>query len=104
MNLIPMGEKIIVKPEVETKDILEGSVIPPRPLGEPLVGKVVSSCNSVDHVSMSLVFKPGYKVLYGKYVGYTVEDNGERYLIMNESDILAIVPPSDSDSQEGKVL
>ena len=56
---------------------------------KPLKGTVLAAGNGTKDEEMTV--KPGDTVLYGKYAGTEIEFEGEKYLIMRQSDILAII-------------
>ncbi len=62
---------------------------PIRQRKKPLKGKVIAIGNGTKDEEM--VVKPDDTVLYGKYAGTEIELDGEKYLIMKQSDILAIL-------------
>ena len=94
MKIQPLADRVVVKPleEVEQK---KGSIIIPDTAKEkPQQGKImaVGPGKLTDEGKLvKLEVKKGDKVLYGKYSGTEVTIDGEEYLIMRESDILAKV-------------
>lgn len=64
-------------------------IIPDSAKEKPLKGKVIAIGNGTKDEEM--VVKPDDTVLYGKYAGTEIELDGEKYLIMKQSDILAIL-------------
>lgn len=66
-----------------------GIIIPDSAKEKPLKGKVIAIGNGTKDEEM--VVKPDDTVLYGKYAGTEIELDGEKYLIMKQSDILAIL-------------
>jgi len=93
MNIKPLADRVVVKP-LEEVEVKKGSIIIPDTAKErPMQGEVieVGPGKVEDGKKIPMEVKKGDKVLYGKYSGTEVTiDNGE-YLIMRESDILAIV-------------
>ena len=94
MNIKPLSDRVVVKP-LETEEKKQGSIIIPdtakeKPMQGEIVavgpGKVTESGQKVN-----LEVKKGDKVLYGKYSGTEVTLDGKDYLILRESDILAIL-------------
>jgi len=94
MNIKPLADRVVVKP-LESEEKKQGSIIIPdtakeKPMQGEIVavgpGKVTESGQKV-----SLEVKKGDKVLYGKYSGTEVTLDGKDYLILRESDILAIL-------------
>ncbi|MBR4265471.1 MAG: co-chaperone GroES [Bacteroidales bacterium] len=89
MNIKPLGTRVVVKvQEAETKT-KSGIYIPDSAKEKPQRGEVVAVGNGTKDEAMEL--KAGDVVLYGKYAGTTIELDGVEYLIMNQSDIMAIV-------------
>jgi chaperonin GroES len=94
MKLIPLEDRIVVKPqEAETKTA-GGIVLPDTAKEKPLMGKVVAvgpgkMLESGKRSSMSV--KKNDTVLYGKYSGSEVEVDGVEYKIVRESEILGVV-------------
>ncbi len=89
LNIKPLGTRVVVKvQEAETKT-KSGIYIPDSAKEKPQRGEVVAVGNGTKDEAMEL--KAGDVVLYGKYAGTTIELDGVEYLIMNQSDIMAIV-------------
>ncbi|MEE9555500.1 MAG: co-chaperone GroES [candidate division Zixibacteria bacterium] len=93
MNIKPLADRVVIKAleEVEQK---KGSIIIPDTAKErPMEGEVieVGSGKVEDGKNIPMEVKKGNKVLYGKYSGTEVTIDDVEYLIMRESDILAIV-------------
>lgn len=66
-----------------------GIIIPDTAKEKPLNGTVVAVGNGTKDEEM--ILKVGDNVLYGKYAGTELEFEGEKYLIMRQSDVLAVV-------------
>ena len=89
MNIKPLADRVLVKPvQVEQKTI-SGIIIPDSAKEKPLKGEVMAVGNGTKDEEM--VVAVGNTVLYGKYAGQELEWEGEKYLIMKQSDILAII-------------
>ncbi|MDI6800265.1 MAG: co-chaperone GroES [Actinomycetota bacterium] len=93
MNLKPLGDRVVVKPGKSEEMTKSGIVIPDTAKEKPHEGEIVAvgSGKMEDGKLTPLEVKVGDKVLYSKYGGTEVKLDGEDYLIMRESDILAIV-------------
>lgn len=93
MNLKPLGDRVLVKPGKSEETTKSGIVIPDTAKEKPHEGDVVAigSGKMEEGKLIPLEVKVGDKVLYSKYGGTEVKLDGEEYLIMRESDILAIV-------------
>ena len=89
LNIKPLADRVVVTPlEAETKTA-SGIIIPDTAKEKPQKGKVVAVGAGKKDEPMTV--KVGDTVLYGKYAGTEVNLDGETYMIMRESDILAIV-------------
>ncbi len=93
MKIRPLADRVVVKAleEMETK---KGSIIIPDTAKErPMRGEVIEAGpgKTEDGKVVPMEVKKGDKVLYGKYSGTEVTVNDTEYLIMRESDILAII-------------
>ena len=86
MKIKPLADRVLVLPEEKT---IGGIIIPDSAKEKPLKGKVIAIGNGTKDEEM--VVKPDDTVLYGKYAGTEIELDGEKYLIMKQSDILAIL-------------
>ena len=85
----PLSDRVVVKPE-ESESKTKGGIIIPDTLKEkPNRGNVVAvGCGKG---SEPISVKVGESVLYGKYAGTEISIDGDNYLIMRESDIVAII-------------
>lgn len=89
MKIQPLADRVLIEPaEAETKTA-SGIIIPDTAKEKPLQGKVVAAGAGTKDEEM--VLKEGDKVLYGKYSGTEVELDGTKYLIMRQSDVLAVL-------------
>ena len=94
MKLKPLGDRVVVKP-LEDEDKTPGGIILPDTAKEkPMKGKIMEVGpggvnDKGERVKMEV--KKGDVVIYGKYSGTEFKMNNEDYLILRESDILAIV-------------
>ncbi|MDR3141001.1 MAG: co-chaperone GroES [Tannerellaceae bacterium] len=89
MKIKPLADRVLVKPAAAEEKTVGGIIIPDSAKEKPLKGEVVAAGNGTKDEEM--VVKPGDPVLYGKYAGTEIELDGEKYLIMRQSDILAII-------------
>ena len=89
MNIKPLADRVLVNPLPAEEVTMAGIIIPDSAKEKPLKGTVLATGNGTKDEEM--VVKEGDTVLYGKYAGTEVELDGEKYLIMRQSDILAIV-------------
>lgn len=89
MNIKPLADRVLVKPAAAEEKTVGGIIIPDSAKEKPLKGEVVAIGNGTKDEEM--VVKPGDTVLYGKYAGTELELEGDVYLVMRQSDILAII-------------
>ena len=94
MNVKPLSDRVIVKALEAEEKTAGGIIIPDNAKEKPQKGEVVAVgpgkiADSGQKIAMEL--KKGDKVLYGKYSGTEVTVDGKEYLIMRESDILAVI-------------
>ena len=89
MNLKPLHDRIIVKPS-EPEEVTKGGIIIPDTAKEkPMRGKVIAAGTGTKDEEMKV--KDNDLVLYGKYAGTEITIDGKDFLIMRQSDILAII-------------
>ena len=94
MKVKPLADRVLIKP-LETQEEKKGGIIIPDTAKEkPQQGEVIEigpGRVTDDGKKIAMEVKKGDKVLYGKYSGTEVTVEGVEYLILRESDILAIV-------------
>jgi len=93
MQIKPLSDRVIVK-ALEEMEVKKGGIIIPDTAKErPMQGEVmeVGPGRVEDGKIVPMEVKKGNKVLYGKYSGTEVTVDNVEYLIMRESDILAIL-------------
>lgn len=88
MNIKPLADRVLVLP-AQAEEKVGGIIIPDTAKEKPQHGKVVAAGNGTKDEPM--VLKEGDEVLYGKYSGTELEYEGTKYLIMRQSDVLAVV-------------
>jgi chaperonin GroES len=94
MNLKPLGDRVIVKPDAPEEKTKGGIILPDTAQEKPMEGKIVAvGTGKIDDSGKKspMELKVGDKVLYGKYSGTEVKINDEEYLIMRESDVYAVI-------------
>ncbi|MBO6035394.1 MAG: co-chaperone GroES [Paludibacteraceae bacterium] len=89
MNIKPLADRVLILPDAAEEKSAGGIILPDSAKEKPLRGKVVATGNGTKDEEM--VVKAGDAVLYGKYAGTEIEFEGTKYLIMRQSDILAII-------------
>ncbi len=94
MKLRPLQDRVIVKQSEAEEKTASGIVLPDTAKEKPTKGKVVSAGpGKLDDNGkpMTLSVKAGDVVFYGKYSGTDVEVDGEKFVILRESDILGVL-------------
>jgi len=89
ITIKPLADRVVVEPAPAETQTASGIIIPDTAKEKPQQGTVVAAGNGKPDEPMTV--KVGDKVLYGKYSGTELKWEGKDYLIMRESDILAIV-------------
>lgn len=89
MKLTPLADRVIIKPAPAETKTVGGIIIPDTAKEKPLQGEVLAVGQGTKDEAM--ILKAGDRVLYGKYAGTEVEFDGEKLLIMRQSDVLAII-------------
>ena len=88
MNIKPLADRVLLKPAVAEEKTISGIIIPDTAKEKPLKGEVIATGDGTKDEKM--VVKKGDTVLYGKYAGTEIEIEGEKLIIMRQSDILGI--------------
>ncbi|MBL8032482.1 MAG: co-chaperone GroES [Leptospiraceae bacterium] len=94
MAIKPLADRVLIEAAPEKEEKIGSIFIPDTAKEKPNVGVVVAAGPGKvtdDGKTVPLQVKAGQKVLYGKYSGTEIKENGKEYLIVRESDILAIV-------------
>ncbi len=89
MNIKPLSDRVLIEPAAAEEVTIGGIIIPDSAKEKPLKGKVIATGNGTKDEEM--VVNVGDEVLYGKYAGTELEFDGKKYLMMRQSDILAII-------------
>lgn len=94
MAIKPLADRVLIEAAPDKEEKIGSIFIPDTAKEKPNVGVVVAAGPGKvtdDGKTVPLQVKAGQKVLYGKYSGTEIKENGKEYLIVRESDILAIV-------------
>lgn len=93
MAIKPLGDRVLVLPLEETEGKVGNLYIPDTAKEKPQEGMVeaVGSGRTEDGKLVTPEVKKGDRILYGKYSGTEIKQNAKDYLIVRESDILAII-------------
>ncbi len=86
-NIQPLADRVLIQPAAAEEKTIGGIIIPDSAKEKPLRGKVLAVGTGTKDEAM--VLKAGDEVLYGKYSGTELEFDGEKLLIMRQSDVLA---------------
>ncbi len=89
MNIKPLADRVLIQPAAAEDKTASGIIIPDSAKEKPLKGSVVAVGKGTKDEEM--VVKVGDQVLYGKYAGTEIELDNEKYIIMRQSDILAVI-------------
>ena len=88
MNIKPLADRVLVLP-AQAEEKVGGIIIPDTAKEKPQHGTIVAAGNGTKDEAMLL--KEGDEILYGKYSGTELEAEGTKYLIMRQSDAIAVV-------------
>ena len=89
MTVKPLSDRVLIEPVAAEEVTVGGIIIPDTAKEKPLRGTVKAVGNGTKDEAM--VVKEGDLVLYGKYAGTELEVDGVKYLMMCQSDILAVL-------------
>jgi chaperonin GroES len=94
MNLKPLGDRLVIKPLEQEEQTTSGIFLPETAKEKPQQGTVIAAGPGArkeggDRIAMDVSVND--KVLYAKYSGTTIKLDGTEYLILKESDVLAVV-------------
>lgn len=93
MKLSPLGDRVVLKETVAEETTKSGIVLPSQAKEKPQYAEVVEVGPGavVDGEKVPMEVKPGDKVIYSKYAGTEVKLGDDEFIIVKQSDILAIV-------------
>ena len=89
MNIKPLADRVLIEPAPAETKTVGGIIIPDTAKEKPLKGEIVAVGQGTKDEEM--VLKAGDEVLYGKYSGTELEFEGEKFLMMRQSDVLAVI-------------
>ena len=89
MNIRPLADRVLIRPTAAEEVTIGGIIIPDTAKEKPLKGEIIAVGNGTKDEEM--ILKAGDTVLYGKYAGTEIDVDGNKYLIMRQNDILAII-------------
>ncbi len=95
MKITPLADRVLVKPADPVEVNKGGIIIPDTAKEKPQEGEIIAvgkgRINETTGERIALEVKKGNKVLYGKYSGTEITIDNKEYLILRESDILAVI-------------
>ena len=93
MKLVPLDDKVVLKKAQAEETTKSGIVLTGQDKEKPAQGEVIAvgPGGMIDGKEIKMQVKKGDKVVYSKYAGTEVELDDEKYLIVKQSDILAII-------------
>ena len=93
MNLKPLSDRVIIKQAEAEETTASGLILSSGSKEKPQLAEVlaVGPGGNVDGKEIKMYVEAGQKVFYSKYAGTEVKLDGEEYIIVRQSDILAIV-------------
>ena len=89
MSIKPLADRVLIEPAPAETKTVGGIIIPDTAKEKPLQGTIVAVGKGTKDEEM--VLKEGDTVLYGKYAGTELEYEGKKYLIMRQSDVVAVL-------------
>ena len=93
MNLVPLGDRVVLKQLVAEETTKSGIVLPGQSKEKPQQAEIIAvgPGGVVDGKEIKMEVKVGEQVIYSKYAGTDVKLDDDEYIIVKQSDILAVV-------------
>ena len=93
MKLVPLGDRVVIKALVAEETTKSGIVLPGQAKEKPQQAEVVAvgPGGMVDGKEVKMQVKAGDKIIYSKYAGTEIKKDGDKFLLLNIDDVLAIV-------------
>jgi chaperonin GroES len=94
MKIKPLADRVVIKPNTAEEKTKGGIIIPDTAKERPVIGEIVAvgpGRKGDDGKLIPVEVKIGDKVMYGKYSATEITVDGQEYLVMRESDIIAVV-------------
>jgi len=93
MKLVPLGDRVVLKQLLAEETTKSGIVLPGQAKEKPQQAEVIAvgPGGMVDGKEVVMQVKPGDKVIYSKYAGTEVKLDEEEFIIVKQSDIVAII-------------
>ncbi len=89
MKLVPLADRVVLKQLEAEEKTKSGIILSSGSQEKPLEAEVIAVGPGTDDVKMEL--EEGDKVFYSKYAGTEVKFEGEEYIIIKQSDVLAVI-------------
>ncbi|MDR0660547.1 MAG: co-chaperone GroES [Prevotellaceae bacterium] len=89
VKIKPLADRVLIEPKEAEEKTASGIYIPDTAKEKPQRGTVIAVGSGTKDVTMEV--KIGDEVLYGKYAGTEISVDGKDYLMMKQSDILAVI-------------
>ena len=93
MKLVPLGDRVVLKQLVAEETTKSGIILPGQNKEKPQQAEVVAvgPGGVVDGKEIKMEVKPGDQVIYSKYSGTEVKLEEEEYIVVRQSDIVAVI-------------
>jgi len=94
MKLRPLDDRVVIKQSEAEEKTSGGIILPDTAKEKPQIGKIVAAGPGKlldDGKRSKMSVKKNDEVLYAKYIGSEVEIDGEKFVVLRESDILGII-------------
>jgi len=93
MKLVPLGDRVVIKQLIAEETTKSGIVLPGQAKEKPQQAEVVAvgPGGMIDGKEVQMQVKAGDKVIYSKYAGTEVDIENEEWIIVKQSDILAVI-------------
>lgn len=93
MKLVPLGDRVVIKQMVAEETTKSGIVLPGQTKEKPQQAEVIAvgPGGVVDGKEVTMQVKAGDKIIYSKYAGTEVKIEEDEYIIVKQSDILAVI-------------
>lgn len=93
MKILPLFDRVVIKPEIQTATTKSGIVLPSTSQERPQMGIVtaIGSGLDVDSNNVGMQVRVGDKVLFNKFAGSEIKINDETLLVLRQIDLIAIM-------------
>ena len=93
MKLVPLGDRVVIKQLIAEETTKSGIVLPGQAKEKPQQAEVVAvgPGGMIDGKEVQMQVKAGDKIIYSKYAGTEVDVDNEEFIIVKQSDILAVI-------------